>query len=364
MCTVDMRMSTQNTYPFVSIIICSLNGAAYIADCLRSIQSQTYPADKREVIVIDDGSIDETSSIARSFDGVRVIRFEENKGIPIARNAGLNAAQGDLIAYIDSDCVAEPQWLEQVVPAFSDPTIVAAGGKVLAFSRATISQRYMEATGYGNPARNSPQKGILGRLIGYGLTMVYPTILETKAIDVQAVYTANVVYRGTVIRAIGGFDEHLQTSEDSDVAARLRTQGGRIVYIPNAIVRHRHYETLAKVVGEPYKRVSHAVKFYAKTRALPAVFPMPVLYITMLIVALMCIGYIRLIGFTILALVLPLFLYGWWLIRLVREGRVEYLLYCYIQCVVECLVTYALVYGFVTLNKQDTHLNNLNKKNT
>ena len=76
--------------------------------------------------------------------------------------------------------------------------------------------------------------------------MVSPIMMEKNIVDVLAIYTANAAYRRDTLLKLGGFDESLQTSEDSDVSARIRANGGRIVYVPNAVVKHRHYKKFLK----------------------------------------------------------------------------------------------------------------------
>src|ERR1700689_5346955 len=84
-------------FPFVSVIVCTLNGSRYMRECIQSLQNQSYPRDRFEIIVVDDGSTDNTKEIALS-EGAQVIRHEVNQGIPTARNAGLKAAKGEIVA--------------------------------------------------------------------------------------------------------------------------------------------------------------------------------------------------------------------------------------------------------------------------
>jgi GT2 family glycosyltransferase len=167
-------------------------------------------------------------------------------------------------------------------------------------------------------------------------------MLERGHVDVLAVYTANAGYRMDVLRKVGGFDESLKTSEDSDISARIRAHGGRIMYVPTAVVRHRHYESLIKVVREPYIRAQNMFQFYLKERRIPPVFPMPILYIFLLLVSLPFL-YKHVAVLTIVALVLPMGLYVWWIARAIRERRLEYIVYGYIQLVVESAVIVGLI---------------------
>lgn len=111
----------------VSIVIPAYNEERYLKSCLDAISAQTIPP--FEVIVVDNGSTDATAAIARSYPFVRVVA-EARKGIAFARNAGFNAANGDIIGRIDADTRLPPQWVAQVSEYFAaHPAISAVTGK-------------------------------------------------------------------------------------------------------------------------------------------------------------------------------------------------------------------------------------------
>lgn len=340
-----MNTQIQSKNPYVSVLICSLNGGNRIGECFFGLDGQTYGRENFEVIVVDDGSTDDTSEVARKH-GARVIRFEKNKGIPVARNAALSAANTEIVVFIDDDCVPDARWIGELISVFKDEKIVAAGGKILALSRETVAERYMEATGYGNPAR-APKDvagGLRGRLFAYFTTMTSPIMFEKEAVDVFAVYTANAAYRRKSLLKLGGFDESLKTNEDSDMSARLLADGGRIVYMPRAVVRHRHYKKLFKVIYEAYSRAQYTLKFYLKERKIPPIFPLPVLYLFSIFASFLLL-YDYPVVFFLIRILLPVVLYSWWIVRGVREGRLEYVLYPYIQLVIESAVIFGLLKG-------------------
>lgn len=342
-----MNTSIQSKTSFVSVLVCSLNGGARIKDCLDSLNKQTYERENFEIIVVDDGSTDDTSIIAKSYSD-QVIRNEVNKGIPSARNTALSAAHGEIAVFIDDDCIADTRWLSSLVATFEDKSVIAAGGKILAFSTKTIAQRYLQAIAYGNPARlpSSRNPSVIQRLVAYVKTMISPILFEDVPVEVSAAYTANAAYRRDVLLRLGGFDETLLTNEDSDVSERLRKiVGSRIMYIPAAIVRHQHYENLSKVVYQPYRRAVNTLQFYLKDNKTPPLFPMPVLYVVFVIGLSLAHDIILLSVGVILA---PLLLYGWWIIRAVREKNIEYLLYPYIQILVEGGVLLGFIKGWIS----------------
>src|SRR5207245_2299668 len=98
-------------WPRVSVVVCTYNGSRTIRDCLEGLARLDYP--NYEVIVVDDGSSDATPAIAAQY-ACRLIRTE-NRGLSSARNTGLAAATGDLIAYLDDDAYPDPHWLRKCV---------------------------------------------------------------------------------------------------------------------------------------------------------------------------------------------------------------------------------------------------------
>ncbi len=110
--------------PFVSVVVPAYNSAAFLPRCLGSLFAQSYPMERYEIILVDDGSTDETGECARQLGerwagALRVIS-KANGGPASARNAGIRAATGDLVAFTDSDCIADPDWVERLVAALRD----------------------------------------------------------------------------------------------------------------------------------------------------------------------------------------------------------------------------------------------------
>ncbi|MFP6582216.1 MAG: glycosyltransferase family A protein, partial [Candidatus Hydrogenedentota bacterium] len=116
-------MATQRTHlaelVTVSIIIPAYNAEATLAECLEACLAQTYSVE--EVIVIDDGSTDNTATIAREYDVTYVP--QDNAGPAVARNHGARVASGDVIALTDSDCIPEPNWIEQLMSGFDEENV-------------------------------------------------------------------------------------------------------------------------------------------------------------------------------------------------------------------------------------------------
>ena len=111
----------------VSVIVPAFNAAENIEACVRSIQAQTYSP--CEIIVVNDASTDSTVEITAKLD-VKLVNMKRNGGAGAARNAGVEVAQGDIVAFTDSDCVAPSSWVENIVTEFeADPQLGVVGGR-------------------------------------------------------------------------------------------------------------------------------------------------------------------------------------------------------------------------------------------
>ncbi|MCJ7686221.1 MAG: glycosyltransferase, partial [Desulfobacteraceae bacterium] len=133
--------STLSDYPFVSVIIPVRNRPLEIDACLRSMGEVVYPPEKFEIIVVDDASTDHTPFTVSAFP-VQLISLKENKQASYCRNLAARKAGGDILAFIDSDCLAEPLWLQELIPAFKDPSLGAVGGMVDSYFVESSLDRY------------------------------------------------------------------------------------------------------------------------------------------------------------------------------------------------------------------------------
>lgn len=327
---------------YVSIVICTFNRSEYIRPCVSSLREQTYPKDRYEIIVVDDASTDETGKIT-AIEGATLIRHEANRGISAARNTGIAAAKGEIIAFIDDDAIADPHWLAYLVQPFADPGVTASGGRTFAYKTDRLAERYLSATEYGNPASLSfgRSKNPLWRFAVYIKSMFVPVSVASSPIEVQAVFGLNCAYRASTLRAIGGFDETLFTDEDSELSTRLRATGARIMFIPTATITHRHRESLAKLIRQTYLRAENTVRYYAKEKKVLPIFPFPLFYIAVALILMITAPVIGIL-FIVIG---PLILYSWWTIRAFRTRNPEYLLYGYIQAALELSAILGMVRG-------------------
>jgi glycosyltransferase involved in cell wall biosynthesis len=197
--------------PRVSVVVCAYNAGRTLEQCLRSLRELDYP--DYEVIVVDDGSTDDTRAIIARFPEWRAIH-QENAGLSVARNVGLDAATGDIVAYTDADCFADPHWLTHLVHQLERSGAAAVGGPNL-----------------------TPEDGWLAACVA--ASPGQPThVLECDQVA-EHIPGCNMAFRREALLAINGFDPlYRQAGDDVDVCWRLQQAGLWITFAPGAFVWH------------------------------------------------------------------------------------------------------------------------------
>ncbi len=204
--------------PKATVVVAAYNAASTLGECLSSIRELNYP--DYETIVIDDGSTDSTSEIA-SRSGVRAIRVEHN-GLAAARNAGVGAASGEVVAFIDADARADRDWLYHLVETIERRDAAAAAGPNFAPAPGSARAAAMAAAP-GLPREVRAGDDRLAQLCGCNMAI-------TKAALLKA----------------GGFDPMFTTAgDDVDLSWRLAASAETLAYAPGAIVIHERRATLA-----------------------------------------------------------------------------------------------------------------------
>jgi glycosyltransferase involved in cell wall biosynthesis len=201
----------------VSIVIPAYNACATIERCVRASKGQTHS--ETEVIVVDDGSSDDTANLAER-NGANVIKQHQG-GPAAARNAGAKAARGGIVAFTDSDCVPHSDWIEKLLVRFSTG-VVGVGGS------------------YGIANASS----WLACMIHEEIVIRHDRMGDT----VDYLGSFNVAYRREAFIEAGGFNEDFKAAsgEDNDLAYRLHDKGGILRFTRDACVDHYHPEKLGK----------------------------------------------------------------------------------------------------------------------
>jgi glycosyltransferase involved in cell wall biosynthesis len=244
-------------YPKVSVIVCSYNGGKTLEDCLESLDDMIYPG--FEIVLVDDGSKDDSQTIVRAWlerrraqsgevgsdeiaagaitgqhpearvevysGGGKLPGFvwivQPNMGLSFARNSGAAAARGEVFAYTDSDCMADPDWLYYMVGTLLSGDYVGVGGPNIAPPAANWIQAAVSA------APGGPSHVLLSDVVA------------------EHIPGCNMAFHRAAFESMGGFDtEYRKAGDDVDFCWRLQTSGGVIAFSPAAIVWHYRRFTL------------------------------------------------------------------------------------------------------------------------
>jgi GT2 family glycosyltransferase len=202
--------------PRVSVVVCTYNGGRTLEQCLCSLQALDYP--DYEVIVVDDGSMDNTQAILARFPNVRTIR-QVNRGLSCARNVGLRAATGSIIAYTDSDCFADRDWLTLLVYQLQRSGAAAVGGPNL-----------------------PPEDGRIAACVA--ASPGQPTHVLENDQTAEHIPGCNMAFRREALETVGGFDpQYRKAGDDVDMCWRLQQAGMWITFAPSAFVWHHRRQS-------------------------------------------------------------------------------------------------------------------------
>ena len=212
------------TLPKASVVVCSYNGATTLEACLHSLTELEYP--DYEVILVDDGSTDDTPDIASRFPTVKYVR-QQNAGLSAARNVGANAARGEIVAYTDSDCVADPHWLVHLISAMRGQDVEAIGG----------------------PNIPPPTDGWTAKCVAVSPGAPSHVMLDDHR--AEHVPGCNMAFDRRRLLEVGAFDPQFrQAGDDVDICWRFTDAGLRIGFAPAAVVWHHRRNTVRAYLGQ------------------------------------------------------------------------------------------------------------------
>ncbi|HJT57405.1 MAG TPA: glycosyltransferase, partial [Ktedonobacteraceae bacterium] len=198
-------------YPRISVVVCSYNGQRTLRDCCEGMLKLEYP--DYEVILVNDGSTDMTAAIGEEY-GIKVITTE-NHGLSKARNIGLEAATGEIVAYIDDDARPDPHWLTYLASTFM----------------------HSEYVGVGGPNIAPPGDGLIADCVANAPGGPIHVLLSDQ--EAEHIPGCNMAFRKSNLQAIGGFDPQFRIAgDDVDICWRLQQCGWKLGYSPAAMVWH------------------------------------------------------------------------------------------------------------------------------
>jgi glycosyltransferase involved in cell wall biosynthesis len=212
----------------VSIIIPTFNGATRIGNCLDALLKQKA-GDNAEIIVVNDGSTDNTAEVVESYSGVRLIS-QANAGPAAARNRGAAEAGGTIILFTDDDCEPMPDWLDAMLEPFEDLNVVGAKG-----------------------VYRSRQKSLVARFVQIDYEDRYRLMAAHDSIDFIDTYSA--AFRRDRFLEMTGYDTSfpLACAEDIELSYRMSERGWKMMFAPRAVVYHTHPDTIGKYLKKKYK---------------------------------------------------------------------------------------------------------------
>jgi glycosyltransferase involved in cell wall biosynthesis len=213
----NLYRTRKKPWPLVSVVVCCYNAALTLDECLESLDRLEYP--NYEVIVVDDGSKDNTHEIIQEYD-VRCIRVP-NGGLSKARNLGIEAARGEMVAFIDSDAYADREWLYYLVSALEEHGAAAVGG----------------------PNLSPREDGFIAQCVDE--SPGNPTCVLVDNERAEHIPGCNMAFRKEAFARVGLFDaEHRAAGDDVDLCWRLLVADKKIVYHPSAVVWHHRRPTI------------------------------------------------------------------------------------------------------------------------
>jgi len=218
--------------PHVSIIIPVMDRAEELRRCLDSLSLLSYPHDKIHIIVVDDGSKDSSPEVAREYGALVLPSGGIGRGPAAARNIGASRAQGEILAFIDSDCSASSSWLDELIPAFEDKRTAAVGGQVDGLCSESAVDRYeavMSSLSLGSRSRSG-----------------------SSGHDTFYLPSCNLLVRRCAFASAGGFEESMHVGEDVDLTWRLRDAGWSISYLPAGNILHEHRSSVRSFMSRRF----------------------------------------------------------------------------------------------------------------
>ncbi len=226
------------TYPFLfSVIIPTYNRLYEIRELLSSLKEQVFSADRFEILIVDDGSTDDTESYIRQFQkssglNLRFLR-QDHKGPGAARNLGMDHARGKYLLFVDSDCITHPRWLQ-------------------AYAYAVASK---DVGGFGGPDRVRADFTPLQKAIDYSMTSFLTTGgirgHSKKNLSIYYPRSFNMGVRADIVKKIGGMNA-LRHGQDIEFSNRILATGEPVIKVDDAVVYHKRRTSIRKFFKQVY----------------------------------------------------------------------------------------------------------------
>ncbi|HEY4510064.1 MAG TPA: glycosyltransferase, partial [Candidatus Paceibacterota bacterium] len=251
-------------YPFVSIIIPTNRSREVLEQCLNSLSRQSYPKERIEVILISEKPLG-------AFQDPR-IRVLSGFSYGVARNEGVKVAAGDIIAFLDDDCIAPKDWIANAMPYFEKQDVALIGGSAVPFKNDAFVFR---VGGY-------LLQSVFASGFASGRYRVIPHVYEAKEYNLLA---ANNFMRRSVFEKLGGFDSSQVPSEENDLYFRLKLHGYRMLYVPEIFTWHRAKALLFPLLQRTFfYATGRGMLMCRKPKSIRFIYLVPSLFVAFLLV--------------------------------------------------------------------------------
>ena len=214
----------------ISVIISAYNAEKLLPACLGALLNQSINTSGYEIIVVDDGSSDNTGLVVKGFESVQLLR-QKNQGPAAARNEGVKHAKGNIVLFTDSDCVPNRDWIEQMILPFKRDNDIAG-----------VKGTY-----------RTKQRALAARFVQIEYEDKYDMLRKSKYIDFIDTYSA--AFKKDIFNEFNGYDTSfpLACAEDVELSFRMSSNGYKMVYNPKAIVFHTHPSSFKDYFRKKYK---------------------------------------------------------------------------------------------------------------
>jgi len=221
----DVPFSDHGPWPAVSVVVCTHNGQATLDECLGRLEALTYP--DYEVIVVNDGSSEACAAIARAH-GATLIETE-HRGLGHARNKGIEAARGEIVAFLDDDAYPDSDWLHYVA------ALLRANGHA----------------GVGGPNIPPEDDGFVAECVAAAPGGPIHVLVSDR--EAEHVPGCNMAFRKDVLEEVGGFDERFRVAgDDVDLCWRLQKANRTLGFSAGAVVMHRRRDSIRRYLRQQY----------------------------------------------------------------------------------------------------------------
>ena len=337
----------KSTSPLISVVVCTYNGVSKIKKCLDALNNQSLDKEKYEVVVVNDGSTDDTAKILKKYK-FKIVTNNPNQGLAQSRNNGAYIASGDILAFTDDDCIPNTKWLENILIKYKNKKVDAVGGKIIPYKTdSTLLKFYAE----NNPLAHLTFKfdessGVFYTISEYIKRSFSLRSLPNKSVPLRMIVGANMSMRRNIFELVGGFDPTIKFGgEEEDLWKRLLQINpvATLLYEPKAIIKHDYEDKIKDAIrrNRSYGAGSARNFLRYKFHRLPVLYPFPLLIIASILLSLIS-PYLL-----IVTILLPMALYPGWLKLTILKKRPHFIFYSYLQMTLELVNDYGFITGLM-----------------